>query len=173
MVAHKPSRDLQLYVDGRLRPGARLRSILAKLKAREQKIDNFLYWFDMYTITNRDEDKVELMSAREDLKDPMCFGHVECQVRVQLRASQSQDEAEIDCEVAREIISQYFAMTSIAMAGARTKKIAAVLETRLRQLHREKMALAPSNQKLIAKILQEYGPIVSIPSRVGNSHDDS
>jgi hypothetical protein len=77
----------------------------------------------------------------------------------------SVDELEADYDVARDIISQYFAMTASELSSEKTSKSPSQdkvgeLESKLKVLHQEKMQLSRDNLELISKVFTTYVPIV-------------
>ena len=74
-------------------------------------------------------------------------------------------ELEVDYDVARDIISQYFAMTASELSAEKNSKSPSQvkvgeLESRLKLLHQEKMHLSLDNLELISKVFTTYVPIV-------------
>lgn len=77
----------------------------------------------------------------------------------------SLDELEADYDVARDIISQYFAMTARELSAEKSSKSPSQgkvreLESRLKVLHQEKMQLSRDNLELISKVFTTYVPIM-------------
>ncbi len=80
-------------------------------------------------------------------------------------SDRNSDERGIDCEIAADIIAEYFAFFAKLLAE---EKIASspncarveALETQLRELKREKMAVAVENSALITKALYIYAPLL-------------
>ncbi|MBX9670673.1 MAG: hypothetical protein K2X93_23925 [Candidatus Obscuribacterales bacterium] len=77
----------------------------------------------------------------------------------------SVDELEADYAVARDIISQYFAMTASELSAEKNSKSPSQdkveqLESRLKTLHQEKMQLCRDNFDLITKVFTTYVPLV-------------
>jgi len=71
------------------------------------------------------------------------------------------DHVEIDWEIARDIIAQYFAVTAGELANAKENELSGSvriqeLETRLKKLRQEKMQLTSDNTNLINKAFTEY-----------------
>jgi hypothetical protein len=82
-----------------------------------------------------------------------------------LPPKKSTDELQIDCEVAAEVIAEYFAYCAKQLAEERDtsspnqEKIEA-LESQLRELKREKMSLGVENSDVIKKALYIYAPLL-------------
>lgn len=64
------------------------------------------------------------------------------------------DELEIDCQIARDILSDLFAKTAIAWSKENNPNKTKKLEKLLKVLQQKKMDLSPTNTKLIAEILE-------------------
>ncbi len=82
-----------------------------------------------------------------------------------LPAKKTTDELQIDCEVAAEVIAEYFAFCAKQLA--KEKKNASpnadkikTLEAKLVELNREKLALGPDNADVINKALYIYAPLL-------------
>ncbi|MBP9092235.1 hypothetical protein KBI23_14495 [bacterium] len=77
------------------------------------------------------------------------------------KLTKTNDELQVDCEVAAEIIAAYFARCANRLAAEKRKSLPneemiSALESQLRQLHKEKMELDVDNTKLIEKALYIY-----------------
>lgn len=77
------------------------------------------------------------------------------------KLNMTNDELQIDCEVAAEIIAAYFARCAIRLAAEKresspNEEMISALEAQLRELHQEKMELGVDNSKLIEKALYIY-----------------
>jgi hypothetical protein len=75
------------------------------------------------------------------------------------------DELEVDCDIARDIISQYFAVTASELASEKDNKSPdkdriGALETRLQELHQEKMQLSTVNAEMITKAFTMYAKVM-------------
>jgi hypothetical protein len=80
-------------------------------------------------------------------------------------AKKSKAELQTNCEVAAEILAEYFAFCAKLLAAAKQEsptnndKVRA-LQTQLDELHREKLALSLDNIELINKALYLYARIL-------------
>lgn len=73
------------------------------------------------------------------------------------------DQLEIDWDIARDIIAEYFAVTARELAHAKDSEsfdstTINELETRLKKLHQEKLHISSHNSELIKKAFTEYAP---------------
>lgn len=77
------------------------------------------------------------------------------------KLTKTNDELQVDCEVAAEIIAAYFARCANRLAAEKRKscpneEMISALESQLRELHQERMLLGVDNTKLIEKALYIY-----------------
>ncbi len=77
------------------------------------------------------------------------------------KLNKTNDELQVDCEVAAEIIAAYFSRCAIRLAAEKRKsspneEMISALDAQLRKLHQEKMELGVDNSKLIEKALYIY-----------------
>ena len=83
------------------------------------------------------------------------------------QSRKSADELEVDYDVARDIISQYFAVTATELASEKRSKSPSQdkveeLESRLKELYQDKMQLSCDNTALITKAFTVYAPILKV-----------
>lgn len=76
------------------------------------------------------------------------------------------DQLEINCAIARDIISQYFAVTATELATEKdspspnNKARIEALEATLKELHQEKMQLSTDKADLIKKAFTAYAKVM-------------
>ena len=78
------------------------------------------------------------------------------------------EELQMDCEVAEHIIAEYFAMCAKQLASEKrsdspNQENINALETKLVELHREKMELGVDKPDLIKKAFDTYARILKEP----------
>jgi hypothetical protein len=80
-------------------------------------------------------------------------------------AGKCPDQLEVDCAIARDIISQYFAVTATQLAAEKDSPSpdetkVGTLEARLKELHQEKMQLSTNTADLIKKAFTTYAKVL-------------
>lgn len=75
------------------------------------------------------------------------------------------DQLEVDWDIARDIIAEYFAITASQLAQARNSELVDStrineLERRLEKLHQEKMQISSDDSELIKKAFTEYAQVL-------------